>query len=79
MLLDGLQSYIYDKLYPHGGVDYLNGSAIRFADDIIITARCKDSAAKIMGTCDPLLTPKPGQERMRITVAWLCLWQQEHG
>ena len=58
MLLDGLQSYIYDKLYPHGGVDYLNGSAIRFADDIIITARCKDSAATIMDITSDFLSER---------------------
>ena len=38
MMLDGLQSYIYDRLYPHGGVDYKNGNLIRFLDDMIVTA-----------------------------------------
>ena len=44
MLLDGLQSYIYDGLYPEGGVDYSDGSMVRFADDIVVTARTKESA-----------------------------------
>lgn len=30
MLLDGLQSHIYDSLYPMGGVDYSNGCMVRF-------------------------------------------------
>ena len=42
MLLDGLQTYIYDRLYPYGGVDYLGGNIIRFADDIVITARSSE-------------------------------------
>ena len=53
MLLDGLQSYIYDRLYPAGGVDYLNGNTIRFADDIIITARSQEQASLILDiACD---------------------------
>jgi len=48
MMLDGLQSYIYDHLYPDGGVDYLDGNLLRFADDMIITARSKTRAATIM-------------------------------
>ena len=48
MLLDGLQSYIYDRLYPTGGVDYLGGNTIRFADDIIITARSYGQANAIL-------------------------------
>ncbi len=48
MLLDGLQSYIYDSLYPMGRVDYPNGSMVRFADDIVVTARTKEDAECIM-------------------------------
>lgn len=48
MLLDGLQSFIYDNLYPHGGVDYSDGCMIRFADDIVVTARSRETAEKIM-------------------------------
>lgn len=44
MILDGLQSYIYNCLYPNGGVEYENGNAIRFADDIVITARNMEQA-----------------------------------
>lgn len=58
MLLDGLQSCIYDKLYPQGGVDYLNGSTIRFADDIIITARDKQSAGRIMDIVSEFLSER---------------------
>lgn len=30
MVLDGLQTYIYDNLYPKGGTDHINGAMIRF-------------------------------------------------
>lgn len=48
MLLDGLQSYIYDGLYPEGGVDFANGNMVRFADDVVVTARTERDAERIM-------------------------------
>ena len=48
MVLDGLQSYIYDRLYPKGGTDHINGSMVRFLDDIAITARSRQQAELIM-------------------------------
>jgi len=48
MLLDGLQTRIYDNLYPHGHTDHRNGALVRFADDILVTARTKADAIKIM-------------------------------
>lgn len=48
MMLDGLQTRIYDKLYPRGSVDYPNGSIVRFADDIVVTARTRKAAEQIM-------------------------------
>lgn len=48
MMLDGLQSYLYDRLYPSGGVDYLNGNLIRFADDMVITVRSREQAEIVM-------------------------------
>lgn len=47
MLLDGLQTWIYDRLYPNGGTDYKNGGIVRFADDIVATARSWEDAEKI--------------------------------
>lgn len=47
MLLDGLQTWIYDRLYPNGGTDYKNGGIVRFADDIVVTARSWEDAEKI--------------------------------
>ncbi len=44
MILDGLQSFIYDRLYPNGNVDYQGGCMTRFADDMIILARSKGQA-----------------------------------
>lgn len=48
MMLDGLQTAIYDALYMNGGVDYTDGSMVRFADDIVVTARTRKSAERIM-------------------------------
>lgn len=48
MMLDGLQSYIYDRLYPNGGVDYQNGNLIRFLDDMVVTARSRVQANLIV-------------------------------
>lgn len=48
ILLNGLQSYIYDHLYPSGKVDYLDGGMYRFADDILVTARSRRTAEHIM-------------------------------
>ena len=48
MALDGLQDYIYDHLYNAGEeIDYDNGNVIRFADDIIVTARDRETALYI--------------------------------
>ncbi len=47
MLLDGLQTRVYDRLYPNGGTDYKNGSMVRFADDITFTARTQADAVRI--------------------------------
>ena len=50
MSMDGLQDYLYEKLNPGAGdedIDYGNGNMVRFADDIIISARTKESAVLI--------------------------------
>ncbi len=55
MTLDGLQEHIYTELsngkrvvYPIDDFDFANGNLIRYADDIIITARSKELAEKFM-------------------------------
>ena len=48
MVLDGLQTYIYYRLYPQGGTDFSNGAMIRFLDDIVVTARSRQQAGLIM-------------------------------
>jgi len=48
MTLDGLQSYIYQRLYPQGHTDYLNGEMNRFADDIIVLTRTREDAERVM-------------------------------
>lgn len=48
MMLDGMQSYIYERLYPTGNNPYRDASIIRFADDVIVTARSKEQAELIM-------------------------------
>ena len=50
MVMDGLQDYIYERLNPGiRGVepDYDNGCMIRFADDILVSARDEDTAIAI--------------------------------
>jgi len=44
MVLDGLQEYIFSNLYPNGVIDYENGNMIRYADDILFTARSEGEA-----------------------------------
>ncbi len=47
MVLDGMQDYIYSRLYPEGDIDYADGNLMRFADDIIVSARTPESARRI--------------------------------
>ena len=47
MTLDGLQEYVYSRLYPDGGIDYADGNMVRYADDILFMARTEDTALKI--------------------------------
>ena len=48
MMLDGLQTYLYDHLYPKGGVEYPYGHLFRFADDMAITAGSWAQADQIL-------------------------------
>lgn len=69
MLLDGLQTYLYDHLYPQGNVDYADGSMVRFADDIIITARSHESATQIFQIVESFLAARGlgfNQEKTKI-------------
>lgn len=48
-VLDGLQGYIYKRLYYGTQVtDYANGNLVRFADDLFISARTRADAEKIV-------------------------------
>jgi len=47
MMLDGLQTFIYDRLYPQGHVDYQTGTMTRFADDTVICAETEAEAHMI--------------------------------
>ncbi len=47
MSLNGLQEYIFSQLYPNGDIDYSNGNLLRYADDIIVAARTKETAENI--------------------------------
>ncbi len=49
MTLDGMQDYIFDRLYPDGNIDPLQGAVVRFADDFVITARSREKAQEIRG------------------------------
>ncbi len=48
MTLDGMQERVFSELYPDGNIDYSNGNLLRYADDIIIAARDKETASRIM-------------------------------
>jgi RNA-directed DNA polymerase len=49
MTLDGLQIEIYNKLHGKSyDIDHADGNLIRFADDMLITARTEESAKKIL-------------------------------
>jgi len=68
-MLDGLQSYLYDRLYPDGGVDYANGDMFRFADDILVTARSEEFARLILFTVEEFLQIRglaPNEEKTYI-------------
>lgn len=48
MTLDGLQEYVYSKLYPaNTEIDYANGNMVRYADDVLFMARTEETAQKI--------------------------------
>ena len=48
MTLDGLQEYVYSRLYPFGGeIDYDDGNMVRYADDILFMTRTEETAMRI--------------------------------
>lgn len=60
MVLDGLQAEVRRRLYPNpdGEIDYANGAVIRYADDIIITARTYGDAEIIHMVLEDFLLPR---------------------
>ncbi len=46
MVLDGLQNHLFSMLYPNGDIDYSDGNLLRYADDIIVSARTQETAEK---------------------------------
>lgn len=69
MLLDGLQSYIYENLTPKDAADYIDGCMTRFADDIVVTARTRARAEQIMQLVGDFLASRGlgfNQEKTRI-------------
>ncbi len=47
MTLDGLQDFLYERLFPDGAIDHTDGYLIRFADDILVTARTGSRAEEV--------------------------------
>lgn len=47
MVLDGMQEYLYQKLYGDGERDFKNGNLIRYADDFIVAANSPEDAYRI--------------------------------
>ncbi|MDO4200050.1 MAG: reverse transcriptase domain-containing protein [Clostridia bacterium] len=58
MTLDGLQRAIFDLQSNSRNIDYADGNFIRYADDIIVTARTKESATKIKGVIEKFLSAR---------------------
>ena len=59
MCLDGLQTAIFNGLnngYYKSNIDFSNGNMIRFADDILVTARTSQTAEKILDIITDFLT-----------------------
>jgi len=48
MALDGMQEYVYGRLYPsEDKIDYADGNMVRYADDVLFMARTEETAKKI--------------------------------
>lgn len=56
MTLDGLQKAIFDLQSNPCNIDYADGNFIRYADDIVVTARTKESAIRIKGAVEKFLS-----------------------
>ena len=69
-VLDGLQGYIYKHLYRGIPIrDYANGNLVRFADDIILSARTIVDAEKMIGIVRVFLAERglqASEEKTRI-------------
>lgn len=57
-VLDGLQSYVYNALYPDGEKDYYDGFMVRYADDIIFTARSYERGEQILRLVDDFISER---------------------
>lgn len=60
MTLDGLQTEIRRRLYPNRDceIDFANGDVLRYADDIIVTARSYEEAERIQEILEEFLLPR---------------------
>ena len=71
MMLDGLQSYLYDRLYPgkKRKSSYANGELFRWADDILVTAGSWGQAKEIIEIISDFLAARGlrlNQEKTKI-------------
>jgi len=58
-VLDGLQKHIYQGLYGNRTPpDYSNGNLIRFADDILITVRTRETAEQVLELLNSFLAER---------------------
>ncbi len=87
MLLDGLQSFIYDRLYPDGNVDYVYGCMTRFADDVIVYAKSEEQGNIIIQIISDFLSDrglrlssqKSGVVNIRKGFSFLSRYYQKKG
>ncbi|MCD7708304.1 MAG: reverse transcriptase N-terminal domain-containing protein, partial [Clostridiales bacterium] len=72
MTLDGMQAYIFQRLHPGAdidSIDYAEGNLVRYADDIIVSARSEESALLIRGYISDFLDERGlelSQEKTKI-------------
>jgi RNA-directed DNA polymerase len=58
MTLDGIQKLLYDLQEDQANIDYLDGYTVRFADDICVAARSKETAEKYLDTIKVFLAAR---------------------
>jgi len=67
IMLSGLRTYIFDRLYPNGNTDFMDGNVIRAADDMAITTRSRQRGELIVQLVQTFLSERGLQINRRKT------------